>query len=118
VRAAAEEGRAVLAAAGLPYASREEERARRGDQVNPTEIGGIARSGGSSWQSLAKESGTIESDYLNGEIVLLGRLHGVPTPVNAVFQRLAARFAHDRRPPGSLPVAALTAAIDAEPPAR
>ena len=26
---------------------------------------------------------SIEADYLNGEIVLLGRLHGVPTPVNA-----------------------------------
>ena len=30
---------------------------------------------------------TIETDFLNGEIVLLGRLHGVPTPVNAAVQR-------------------------------
>ena len=28
----------------------------------------------------------IETDFLNGEIVLLGRLHGVPTPVNAAIQ--------------------------------
>ena len=27
-------------------------------------------------------TGAVETDYLNGEIVLLGRLHGVATPVN------------------------------------
>ena len=26
---------------------------------------------------------SCDSGYLNGEIVLLGRLHGVPTPLNA-----------------------------------
>ena len=37
-------------------------------------------------------SGSIETDYLNGEIVLLGRLHGVPTPVNALLQQLSAQW--------------------------
>ncbi|MCG5220111.1 2-dehydropantoate 2-reductase N-terminal domain-containing protein [Streptosporangium soli] len=106
------EGRAVLDAAGIPYVTAAEERAKRGDQVEIGELDGIARGGGSSWQSLAKRSGSIETDYLNGEIVLLGRLHGVPTPANEVVQRLAAEFARDRRPPGSLPADTLTAAID------
>src|SRR2546428_370157 len=44
----------------------------------------------------------IETDYLNGEIVLLGRLHGVPTPVNEALQRLANRMAAEGRAPGSL----------------
>ena len=39
---------------------------------------------------------------MNGEIVLLGREHGVPTPVNEALQRLANRAAADRVPPGSL----------------
>ena len=52
-------------------------------------IEGVRREGGSSWQSLARGPGSIEADYLNGEIVLLGRLHGVPTPANELFQRLA-----------------------------
>ena len=47
---------------------------------------------------------TIEADYLNGEIVLLGRLHGVATPVNALLQGLAQRMARERLAPGSLPV--------------
>ena len=41
----------------------------------------------STWQSHARGASS-EIDYLNGEIVLLGRLHGVPTPVNARLQRL------------------------------
>ena len=28
----------------------------------------------------------METDYLNGEIALLGRLHGIPTPVNEALQ--------------------------------
>jgi 2-dehydropantoate 2-reductase len=45
---------------------------------------------------------SVETDYLTGEIVLLGRLHGVPTPVNDLLQRLANQMAVEGRPPGSL----------------
>jgi 2-dehydropantoate 2-reductase len=102
-----EEGRAVLDAAGIPYASREEERATRGDSVEVGPLDGVTRGGGSSWQSLARGSGSIETGYLNGEIVLIGRLHGVPTPVNLVLQRESDRFARERLAPGTLGVEAL-----------
>jgi 2-dehydropantoate 2-reductase len=65
-------------------------------------VGGRQRAGGSSWQSIARGAGSIETDYLNGEIALLGRLHGVPTPVNAAMQRLAARMVRERIPAGSI----------------
>jgi 2-dehydropantoate 2-reductase len=99
---AEEEGEACLRAAGIGFASREEDRERRGDVLQLGPIGGHHRGGGSSWQSLARSSGTIEADYLNGEIVLLGRLHGFPTPVNELLRRLANRWAAERRPPGAL----------------
>ncbi|MFD4562753.1 hypothetical protein ACFWP5_52095, partial [Streptomyces sp. NPDC058469] len=35
---------------------------------------GTPRGGGSSWQSLNRGTGTIEADYLNGEIARLGAL--------------------------------------------
>ncbi|GJF27505.1 2-dehydropantoate 2-reductase [Kitasatospora sp. NE20-6] len=104
---AAAEGAAVLAAAGIVPAGDEEQRAVRGDRVTPRPIDGETRGGGSSWQSLARGAGDIEADHLNGEIVLLGRLHGVPTPVNEALQRLAGAFAREGRAPGSLPDAAL-----------
>ena len=64
--------------------------------------GGVEYQGSSSWQSLARNTGNIEADWLNGEIVLLGRLHDVVTPVNEVLRSLANRMARDRVPPGSL----------------
>ncbi|MFJ8332558.1 ketopantoate reductase family protein [Streptomyces sp. NPDC094437] len=106
------EGTAVLDAAGIPYAGTEEQRALRGHKVDLVPLPGAPRGGGSSWQSLTRATGTIEADHLNGEIVLLGRLHGVPTPLNELLQRLANQFAAARRAPGSLPFADLASLAD------
>ncbi|WP_405166839.1 2-dehydropantoate 2-reductase [Nocardia sp. NBC_01499] len=108
VELACAEGAKVLAAAGIPVTSFDEYRARRGDILSTDRA---SRSGSSSWQSLVRGTGTIETDYLNGEIVLLSRLHGVPTPVNEHIRQLANTFAREGRPPASLPAAELLAAI-------
>jgi 2-dehydropantoate 2-reductase len=65
-------------------------------------VAGAERVGSSSRQSLLRGAGSIETDYLNGEIVLLGRLHGVPTPVNAGLCRLGRLLLSGQRPAGSL----------------
>jgi 2-dehydropantoate 2-reductase len=100
------EGVACLDAAGIAYASEDEDTARRGAVVprppGRRSGGGPSRGGGSSWQSLQRHTGNVEADYLNGEIVLLGRLHGVPTPVNALLQWLANDLARRRAAPGSM----------------
>jgi 2-dehydropantoate 2-reductase len=93
---------ACLSAAGIDYVSEAEDKSRRGDHLRIGTIAGQTRHGGSSWQSLHRQTHNIECDYLNGEIVLLGRCHGIPTPVNAVLQRLANQFAAAGRPPGSM----------------
>ncbi len=104
------EGVAALEAAGIDVASAEEDRERRDDylQMAPTSSG--EWQGGSSWQSLARGAGSIEAEFLNGEIVMLGRLHGVPTPVNALLGRLAVRAAVEGQPPGQWTVEALSEA--------
>lgn len=107
------EGQAALAAAGIEATSQAEQAAARDGRITLEPLDGSEGGGGSSWQSLSRGTGSIEADYLNGEIVLLGRLHGVPTPVNAGLQRIANRFARERRPAGSMPVAELTALVDA-----
>ncbi len=100
-REAQREGKEVLAAAGIDVASSEEDRERRDDflQISPTSSG--EWQGGSSWQSLARQAGSIEAEYLNGEIVLVGGLYGIPTPVNALLQRLAVRAAAEGSGPGT-----------------
>ena len=100
----------MLAAAGIDCASIEEDTARRGDLISLRRIAGERRGGGSSWQSLARGTGSIEADLLNGEIVLLGRLHGVPTPVNEMLQTVGQRAGPQAKaPPGSLTEAELLA---------
>jgi 2-dehydropantoate 2-reductase len=99
---ARQEGEACLLAAGIAYASDEEDRARRGDRLHPTDVVGHDRGGSSTWQSLARSTGTVEVDYLNGEIVLLGRLHGVPTPANELLQRLTNQKARAHSEPGRM----------------
>ncbi|MER8010059.1 2-dehydropantoate 2-reductase N-terminal domain-containing protein [Streptomyces sp. NPDC094149] len=106
------EGEAVLDAAGIAYASVEEQRVTRGHKVDLVPLDGAPRGGGSSWQSLSRGTGTIEADYLNGEIALLGRLHGVPTPLNDLLQRLANTFAREHRAAGSMPVEELVRLAD------
>ncbi|MGY0019467.1 ketopantoate reductase family protein [Streptomyces sp. YJ-C3] len=112
-RRARAEGEAVLAAAGIAYTPQDEEQRARAEKIRFEPFDGTPRGGGSSWQSLHRGTGTIEADYLNGEIALLGRLHGVPTPVNDVLQEYADEAARQRRPAGATPLAELTAAIDA-----
>jgi 2-dehydropantoate 2-reductase len=110
-REARREGEAVLQAAGVAVASVEEDRARRADLLayRPTPSG--TRGGGSSWQSLERGTGSIEAEFLNGEIVLLGALHGLDTPVNRRLMVLALQAAADRLPAGSWSIDALTAAV-------
>jgi len=65
-------------------------------------VAGALRFGGSSTQSLQRGTPSIETDYLNGEIVLLGRLHGVPTPVNQYLVALGQRLIAERLEPGAV----------------
>ena len=47
----------------------------------------------------------MEASYLNGEIVMLGRLFGIPTPVNLALQETVVRLAREGMSPGSLTLA-------------
>ncbi len=109
----AQEGEAVLGAAGLELASVQEDLDRRGDLLQLGLIGGEVRPGGSSWQSLRRGTGSIETDYLNGEIVLLGRIYGVPTPANELLQRLAREASAQGSGPGMLSPAEFLALLEA-----
>lgn len=82
---AQEEGRACYAAAGIAV----DERPGRATLVTPTEIDGRPRPAGSTWQSVVRGQDSTETDFLNGEICALGRRLRVPTPMNALLQRLS-----------------------------
>jgi 2-dehydropantoate 2-reductase len=87
--------------------------ARRTQLMQQRPIAGIDRLGSSTTQSLARGAGSIETDYLNGEIVLLGRLHGVSVLANTYFTELGARMAREGLRPGAISIAQAEAELTA-----
>ena len=112
VRGVREEANAVYAAAGIDFAGPDELQEHvKGITVKPVP-GFESRLGGSTWQSLSR-GGSLETDYLNGEIALLGALHGVPTPYNRMRQSAAAEASREGRKPGSYTPEELLARLSA-----
>jgi 2-dehydropantoate 2-reductase len=64
------------------------------------------------WQSFARGSGS-EVDYLNGEVALLARRHGVAAPLNTALQRVLGRSAALGEGPGIHPISEVFAAASA-----
>ena len=103
------EGERVLAAAGVTLVTAEEDRARRGTILQRR--ADLERRGGSTWQSLSRGTGDSEIDYLGGEVVLQGRLHGIPTPVNEAIVAATRRLAYAGGAPRSLDAAPVLASL-------
>ncbi len=97
-----DEAKAVYAAHGIAPVDLSESDPRRKALMRFGTIEGIENVGGSTVQSLARGAGSVETDYLNGEISLMGRLAGVATPVNDAVTRLGARLAREGAAPGSM----------------
>jgi 2-dehydropantoate 2-reductase len=103
IERARHEGREVLRAAGIEFLDEEvSDVHRRWERWQVSEIEGRSRAAGSTWQSVVRGVGRVESDYLNGEIVLQGRSMGLPTPVNELLQSLANETVRESRSPGWL----------------
>ena len=58
--------------------------------------------GGSTWQSLQRGTGNVETDYLNGEIVRVAHGIGRSAPLNAGLASLGRRAARTGHAPGSI----------------
>ena len=104
---AREEAEAVFRTAGIVPARGAEPR----NVMTFAEVAGVTRPGGSTLQSVARGLPSLEVDDLNGEIVLLGRLHHVPTPVNAMLQRLGQRIIDEKIEAGSIDIAGLERSV-------
>ncbi|MFI5045044.1 MAG: ketopantoate reductase family protein, partial [Acidimicrobiales bacterium] len=61
-----DEGEAALRAAGIDFASAEEDAERRGTLLRMRRIDGQRRTGGSTWQSLQRGTGAMETYHLTG----------------------------------------------------
>lgn len=86
------EGERVLRHAGVEFVSFEVSTAARADGPILRPVPG-ANTGpsNSTWQSLSRNTGNVETDYFNGEIVRIAHQHGDTAPINAALAR-AARY--------------------------
>jgi 2-dehydropantoate 2-reductase len=96
------EAEAVYKAAGIDWVAVGNADPRRKGLMEMGAVDGVTRTGGSSIQSLKRGAGSIETDYLNGEIALLGRLHGVATPLNAGLVTIGHELVAASAEPGSM----------------
>ena len=63
------------------------------------------------WQDLYHGGGQVEADWFNGEIVRLGKAHGVATPYSGLLLELITEMARLRQPPGRYTVRELRARV-------
>jgi 2-dehydropantoate 2-reductase len=105
------EAEAVLAAAGIDWEDVGMDHPDRKAHMTFTKVPGVENAGMSTTQSFLRKTKRVETDWLNGEIVWLGRMHGVPVPVNAALTRIAARMARDGVAPGSVTMDEIEAEI-------
>lgn len=96
------EAKAVYTAAGLDWKEIDRTEPRRQGKVEMGTVEGATRAGSSSTQSLKRGAGSIETDYLNGEVVLMGRLGNMPVPLNAALCQLGRDLISGKVTPGAL----------------
>ena len=95
-----EEAQRVLSRAGIRWISNEE-LAEVWPESTERPRGSIRTEAQSStWQSLARRQGTVETDFLNGEIVRRAEALGLKAPVNQGLLRIAEEMAANGDTPG------------------
>jgi 2-dehydropantoate 2-reductase len=99
------EALACFEAAGIAWVDEAEYNAHHA-VLRHGSIDGRRSPGGSTFQSVARGR-DVETEYLNGEVILLGRLHGVPTPANEALQQLMRRELAAGVQPGAMTAADL-----------
>jgi 2-dehydropantoate 2-reductase len=73
-----------------------------------SDYGSFGKPLGSTWQSLVRQQGTVETEYLNGEIVRLAQKLGKRALINETLLRITEEMAANHELPGKYTPAQLT----------
>jgi 2-dehydropantoate 2-reductase len=98
--AARKEACSIMERAGIDWLSQEALGEEWGDMRTIMRGQLQVRFLGSTWQSLMRREGTVEVDYLNGEIVRLAEQVGMSAPINKALTAIVMDMAEKREPPG------------------
>ena len=107
-RAAFEEARSIIEKAGIKWISQEQV-ARDWPEITAPLRGQIkTEEQSSTWQSLARKQGSVETDYLNGEIVRAAKRLGIRAPINEKLVSISQEMAANHEIPGKYTPARLS----------
>ncbi len=106
-QATQEEAAGILRAAGISWLSEEQIKKEWTDFMVPPRAALNTPEQSSTWQSLGRQQGTVETEFLNGEIVRAAHRIGRPVPINETITRIAMEMAAAREKPGKYPPAEL-----------
>jgi 2-dehydropantoate 2-reductase len=100
-RAVQNEGKEILTMAGIKRVFAEELLPRRPkDAVNQPYNGLSGVPLGSTWQSLTRRQGAVETEFLNGEIVRIAAKFGKRAPINETLLHITVEMAANHELPG------------------
>jgi 2-dehydropantoate 2-reductase len=98
--AAQAEAEALLRQAGIPWVTHEETQLQWPEIREQPRKTLETQERSSTWQSLTRRQGSVETEHLNGEIVRLAAQLGLEAPVNAGLLQISAQMAKDHELPG------------------
>jgi 2-dehydropantoate 2-reductase len=97
------EGEQVLRSAEIEFVSFEVSNAARADGPTSRDVPGRdTGASNSTWQSLSRNTGNVETDYFNGEIVRIANRHGRAAPINAALARASREAVRNQLGPSHL----------------
>lgn len=99
-RATRQEAQELLARAGIRWVSNQQLAEEWPDSaLRPRSVLQVDAQS-STWQSLARRQGTVETDFLNGEIVRVAERLGTRAPINEALLRIMQEMAANNELPG------------------
>jgi 2-dehydropantoate 2-reductase len=93
----------LLDEAGIPYVT-DAQISKEWPEFTEYAAGGTQSS---TWQSLTRKQGSVETDFFNGEVVRLARKLGKEAPINDGLNRIMQEMAAKRETPGKYTIAEL-----------
>lgn len=103
------EAKAVYEAAAITWADVGKDDPRRKALAQFKQPFLVRHKGGSTTQSLMRGAGSVETDFLNGEIVRMAKAHGLSAPLNERLTELARELVAKGAKPGSMTLAEVEA---------
>lgn len=111
VQAAQQEFRDILDQAGINWISQEEMLKEWPDTTAPLRGRIDTEAQSSTWQSLVRKQGTVETEFLNGEVVRLSRRLNRQAPINETLVRISQEMANNHELPGKYTLSQLVSLL-------